>query len=292
MASTLSPVGFGANYCSKPERTGRDGFLGLTFRRDGNRTVLARRRFTHPLQALEPVRAADGSLSLMMLNPGGGMVGGDRLRTTIDLGPDTRAVLTSASATKAYRTTGDYTSQQTTITLADGATLEYLPDHLIPHPGAAVRQSLCIEMARGSRAILYDAIAAGRVGRGECWLFRELTSETIIGRDSRPIYINRSRIIPELQPLTDPGWMENFTYLATFLVVSDTDSARSSVLAEIDTALRAFPQIRSGASEFSTGGWVVRLMARSANELILAKHAVWNIARRSLLGLDAFDLRK
>src|ERR1700722_18176296 len=80
-ASGPLPTGLGANCSSSPERIGRDGSLEIAFRRDGDRTILARRPFTHPLQALEPLRADDGSLCLMMLNPGGGIVGGDRLRT-------------------------------------------------------------------------------------------------------------------------------------------------------------------------------------------------------------------
>jgi urease accessory protein len=290
--SIPSSIGFGASSSSKPERTGRDGFLDLAFRRDGQRTILARRRFTHPLQALAPIRAPDGSLCLMMLNPSGGMVGGDRLTTTIELGPQTSAVLTTASATKAYRTIRDPALQNTLVNLGDGAILEYLPDHLIPHPGAAVRQSLRVEMAPQSRAILYDAIAAGRIGRDERWAFRELSSEVVIYRNSLPIYLNRSQIIPEVQPLTQLGWMEDFNYLASIIVVGEVGPQWSSVLSCIETALDAIPGINFGASEIACGGWVVRFMTRTATDLTIAKQCIWAIARRSLLGLEAFDLRK
>jgi urease accessory protein len=99
------------------------------------RPILDRRRFAHPLQALEPFRAPDGSLCLMMLNISGGMVGSDRLTTKIELGRDTHAVLTTASAAKAYRSESAVASQYTQITLGENAALEYLPDHLIPHAG-------------------------------------------------------------------------------------------------------------------------------------------------------------
>src|SRR5258708_6243549 len=254
--SIPSSIGFGASSSSKPERTGRDGFLDLAFSREGQRTVLTRRRFTHPLQALAPVRFPDGSLCLMMLNPSGGMVGGDRLITTIELGPQASALLTTASASKAYRTLRDPAFQKTAVNLGEGATLEYLPDHLIPHPGAAVRQSLRVEMAPHSRAIVYDAIAAGRIGRDERWAFRELTSEVIIRRKSQPIYLNRSRIIPEIQPLTQLGWMEDFNYLASIIVVGEAGSQWSSILSETETALNAIPGINFGLSEIADGGWI------------------------------------
>lgn len=292
MESRPSSSGFAGNCSSRLERVGRDGFLHLAFKREGGRTVLTRRRFTHPLQALEAVRTADGTLCLMMLNPSGGLVGGDRLRTRVEIGSDAAVVLTTASATKAYRTIGDSAAHQTIVSLCDGAVLEYLPDHLIPHPGAAVRQSLLIEMASGSRAIVYDAIAAGRIGRAERWAFRELDSEIVIKRAGRPVYISRSRIIPRAQPLSQPGWMEEFNYLASVVVVADASPVWASALDEIDAMLQGFHQINYGVSEIAAGGWVVRLMTRTATDLIAAKQNIWAIARRKVLGLEAFDLRK
>jgi urease accessory protein len=228
----------------------------------------------------------------MMLNPSGGLVGGDRLSTSVQIGPGAAVVLTTASATKVYRTEGEAASHRTAITLGQGATVEYLPDHVIPHTGAALRQSLSIEMAPGARAIVYDAIAAGRIGRNECWNFREMHSEIAIRREGRPVYLSRSRIIPLAQPLTQLGWMEEFNYLATVVVIADTTAAWSSVLDETDATLRQLPGVNFGVTEISAGGWVVRLMTHTATELIVAKTYVWSIARRAILGLETFDLRK
>jgi len=86
-----------------------------------------------------------------------------------------------------------------------GATLEYLPDQLIRHPGAILHQTARVEMAAGGRAIIYDAIAAGRIGRGDRWVFGELRTESILIRGRRPLYLNRARILPALQPLTQLG---------------------------------------------------------------------------------------
>jgi urease accessory protein len=97
--------------------------------------------------------------------------------------------------------------QEAQIRLAENATLEYFPDHLIPNAGAAVDQTLRIDMTKGSRAIIYDAIAAGRVGRGERWQFRELTSEVIVNRDSCRVYLSRACIRPASQPIDQFGWM-------------------------------------------------------------------------------------
>src|ERR1700733_2901557 len=152
-----------------PERVGRDGFLRLRFARSGAHTVLAQSRFSLPLQALTPLTLADGASYLMLLNPTGGVLGGDHLTTEITLEAGTHVCLTTPSATRIYRTADKPAILETVIRLDQGATLEYFPDHVIPHVGSALRQSLRIELLRGSRAIILDSMASGRVAHGERW---------------------------------------------------------------------------------------------------------------------------
>lgn len=289
---TRSWTGSTANFCSRPDRVGRDGFLSLGFVRRDGQTILARRRWTHPLQALDPIRTADGSLCLMMLNTGGGILGGDRLSTTIDFGEQASAVLITASAGKVYRTADAPASQHVSISLGPGAAVEFLPDHLIPHPGARLRQSVRVQMAPGSRAIIYDAIAAGRIGRGERWRFGELSLETIVSRGPAPLYINRSRIIPEANDPDRLGLAEGFNYLASIVVVGEHDSDWAGLSTELDRALKKIPEVCGGASQIEGGGCSVRFMAHTAEELKLLTGMLWGIARRRILKCEPFDLRK
>src|ERR1700733_11216458 len=134
-ASIRSSAGSPANCSSKTSRVGRDGLLELSFHETGKKTILGYRRFIHPLQALEPFHAPDGTLCMLMLNISGGMVGGDRLSTSIEIGDGAHALLTTPSASKAYRTIDPVAMQLSRITLGTDAILEYLPDHLIPHAG-------------------------------------------------------------------------------------------------------------------------------------------------------------
>src|ERR1700722_1771944 len=150
-----------------PGRIGRDGFLRLRFASSGDRTILAQSRFSLPLQVLTPLTLADGSSYLMLLNPTGGVLGGDRLQTEIVQEAGTHICLTTPSATRIYRTEEKPAILETTIHLEEGATLEYFPDHVIPHAGSSLRQSLRVEMARGSRMIFVDSLASGRVAHGE-----------------------------------------------------------------------------------------------------------------------------
>ncbi|MGE0406847.1 MAG: urease accessory protein UreD, partial [Candidatus Korobacteraceae bacterium] len=196
-----------------PKRVGRDGFLRLRFERRGEETVLSHCRFALPLQAQRAVRCPDGTAYLMMLNPTGGVLGGDSLVTEVTQGKDTHVCLTTPSATRIYRTAEHPAVQSTAIRLAEGSTLEYFPDHVIPHAGSALTQSLRVDMATGSKAILCEAMACGRLAAGERWQFREFDSLTEVSFGKTPIYINRTRIVPSRVDHGRWGIMENFHYM-------------------------------------------------------------------------------
>ena len=271
---------------------GRDGFLALRFERRNNRTVLAQSRFKLPLQVLAPARLDDGTLYLMLLNPTGGLVGGDHLLTRIIQGSGTGVCITTPSATRVYRTVSHPAIHQTLIQVDEGASLEYLPDHVIPHAGSELRQSLRVEMARESRAIIWDALAAGRLARGERWDFRALQSDTEILLCGRPLFINRTRLNPVVQRPERLGLMEGFSYVASLAVLADGFRGWEGLIASIEAQLERLPQVLGGVSLLAASGCLVRLFTHSAADLTLAQARLWAQARELVLGLAPFDLRK
>lgn len=269
-----------------------DGFLRLRFARSGASTILAQSRFSLPLQALTPLTLADGASYLMLLNPTGGVLGGDHLITEIMQEAGTHVCLTTPSATRIYRTAEKPAILETVIHLGEGATLEYFPDHVIPHAGASLRQSLRIEMAQGSRAIILDSMASGRVAHGERWSFTEMDSRTEVFSSGRPAYLNRTRIIPAMKRPDRLGWMEEFDYLSCLGLFAGGFTRWKEVYAEVNEELKRVPDIRGGASLLSRGGCVVRFLARSASHMTLANKKLWDVARGQLAGLPPFDHRK
>ena len=274
------------------ERVGRDGFLRLRFARNGVRTILAQSRFSLPLQALAPLTLEDGTSYLMLLNPTGGVLGGDHLVTEIVLEAGTHVCLTTPSATRIYRTSEQPAILETTIRVGEGATLEYLPDHVIPHAGSALHQSLRIEMAPGSHAIILDAMAAGRRARGERWKFREMNSRTEVLVSGKPAYVNSTRIAPAAMPPDQFGLMEGFDYMACLTLFADGFARWKNVFAAMNAALDSEPRVHGGATLLSLGGCMVRFLARSASDMTHMTRRLWNAAREQVLGLPPFDHRK
>ena len=289
---TPSPNGFAKRFSSNPERVGRDGFLRLRFERRLGRTALAQCRFKLPLQALTPAELEDGTAYLMLLNPTGGLVGGDFLLTDISQEADTHVCLTTPSATRVYRTLNQPTVQETRIQIGKGALLEYLPDHVIPYRDSKLQQSLHVDMSRGSRAIFWDALAAGRVSCGERWNFHEVDSRMEIFLRGGAVFLNRTRIRPAELDARRLGLAEEFNYLATLAVVADDFDGWRETLAAMNAGLENMPQIYGGASALASGGCVVKLLARSASDLMSAQTALWGRARQIVFGSPAINLRK
>ena len=275
-----------------PDRVGRDGFLRLRFARSGASTILAQSRFSLPLQALTPLTLENGASYLMLLNPTGGVLGGDHLVTEIVQEAGTHVCLTTPSATRIYRTADKPAILETVIHLGDGATLEYFPDHVIPHAGSALRQSLRVEMARGSRAIILDSMASGRVAHGERWSFTEMNSRTEVYACGRPAYINRTRIVPATKRPDQLGWMEEFDYMSCLGLFADGFTRWNEVSGALNEELNSTHNVCGGATLVSRGGCVVRFLARSASDMTLANKTLWDAARELLAGLPPFGHRK
>jgi urease accessory protein len=240
-----------------------------------------------PLQVLAPVALDDPAAVVWMLNPTGGLVGGDRLTIAVDVGPGAHACLTTPSATKVYRTAGATAEQTVRLTLSPGARLEWVPDHTIPFAGAALRQRVDAEVPEGASLLLIDAFAAGRIARGERWQFALLDSALSV-RDPRGWLVHDRLVLRDGAPGAGLGVAENRPYVATVVAVADGDLAP---FADDVTALGA-DDVDIGAARLPRRGVLVRCLAADAPALGRALEAVWAAARRRVLDLPALALRK
>jgi urease accessory protein len=277
-----------------PARVGRDGALRLRFERRGARTIVAGCRYTLPLQTLAPVALDDPAAVVSILNPTGGLVGGDRLSIDVEATADAHAVLTTPSATRVYRTDGEDAVQSVKISIGPRASVEWVPDHTIPFAGSAFRQTLDVEMDETSRLILVDAFSAGRVGRGEAWQFALLDSAVSV-RDRQGW-----RLLDRLAlrgPMTgaDAAWdglgfAESHPYFATLAIIGSFDRERFT--ADVRQQCSGVDAGRVGVAALARGGLLIRCLAPSAPELIDTLETCWGLGRWALLGLPPLALRK
>ncbi len=291
-----SSTGFAATCSSSPERpdrrAGRDGLLRLGFARRRDATILRRCCYTLPLQVLSPLALDDGTCYLLLLNPTGGVLGGDRLHTEIALEEGARVCLSTPSATRVYRSSGAPAEMQSFLRVGRKATLEYFPDHLIPHPGSSLRQSLRIEMEEDSRCIFFDGFAAGRIALGERWMFRDLDSRSEIFLRAEPIFANRSKISPRDCDSAARGRMAGYAYCGSLVIVADKFDNWRELVDKLRVELDAIPGIFGDASLLAHSGCSIRYLAHSAIEYHAMAERLWILVRRRLLNLPPLALRK
>lgn len=234
----------------------------------------------------------DGVATLLLLNPTGGVLAGDRLDTDIALGPGSHACLSTPSATRVYRSPGPAAVQRVAMRLARGATLEWMPDHLIPSPGARLRQSTEITLTPDATLLYAEAWATGRLARGERWSFDLLDTSLLVRDEAGPLL--RERCLLEGGPPRDGlGATESFGYVATFAAIRPGGSGWEDLARGLGRELAgAGPECRAGVTVLSRGGVLARLLCSSAPALQAVTEKLWARCRRELLGLEPLRLRK
>ncbi|MEH2170215.1 MAG: urease accessory protein UreD [Nostoc sp.] len=127
----------------------------------------------------------------VILHTAGGMVGGDRLSSNIHLQPQAQALITTAAASKIYRSNGLQARQTIQMQVDAGACLEWLPQETILFDGAIYRQDLRVELATEASWLGWEITRFGRSARGEKFLRGEWRSHTEIWQQGVPLWIDR-----------------------------------------------------------------------------------------------------
>ena len=126
-----------------------------------------------------------------ILHTAGGIVGGDRLNQNIYLHPNTHAVITTAAASKVYRSNGQQAKQQIQIDVETDGYCEWIPRETILFNGAIYRQDLRVNLAKNACWLGWEITRFGRTARGEQFLNGEWRSCTEVWQNNRPLWIDR-----------------------------------------------------------------------------------------------------
>jgi urease accessory protein len=292
MSNAISPSeGFPA--LSPGVRDRANGVLELTLRRSGGRTVVYDCYSHVPLQVLRPVYLDNtGTAYVYLLNPCGGILGGDTCRITVTLESDAHAYLTTPSATKLYAAPGAAAQQRLAFRLDDRAVLTYLPEQTIPFANAALHQRLRIRLGRDAWAFVGEIVAPGRWARGECFAYREYCSEVRVeATPGRVLLLERTRLQPQRQCLSGLGLLEGYLYLGTFYALGTGASLPETLVEQLHTLLAGQPQLIGSATLLETGGLAVRWLGMEHGSMRHAMNAVWDVLRRHVLGWPAVPCR-
>jgi urease accessory protein len=288
-------VNLSADGSSVIKTVGRRGALSYEFERADARTILTRSSCTSPWHHFPPSYLDDsGCAYTWLVNPSGGLVGGDHVSVEAQLHDGTHVLITSPSANRVYRSLSEPVLQEIRLSVGPEARLEWLPEVTIPFAGSRVRQSIHVDLAPGATVVLWDAMASGRVARKERWAFASVENEIRIRTPLGGSVVERYRLVPGRLP-ESVGLVGSWDYVASLFVIGD--AVKADVWKRLDVVLAVILEQRPGlvlgaVSTPATSGLAVKLVARSAPDLTEMLEALWAAVRKELWNLPVPNLRR
>lgn len=195
----------------------------------------------------------------VLINTAGGLTGGDRLATEVEVGPDAAATITTQACERIYRSTGDRAEATNVLRVGAGARLAWLPQETILFDGGRLSRRLEVELEGDAKLVAVEAVLFGRAAMGETVRSGFLQDRWRIRRDGRLIFADDFRVEGDVAArLAAPTALGGRLAVATVLYAG----AQAEPLLE---PARAVIGADGGAS-----AWCGRLVARLAAETGLA----------------------
>jgi len=248
-------------------------------------------RLTHlyqrdPLRVLFPVPAAGDPTLAVLLTTSGGLVAGDRLDIGVHLATGAAAHVTASAAEKVYRSLGRTTEIRQSLSVAAGATLEFLPLETILFDGARLRRETTIELGSGAAFLGGDIIVLGRRARGERFTKGFLREVWRVQRDGRLVWADALHLEDDIAGIIDdPACFDGAAAFATMILAPVGRDPRGFLdCARKVQSARATDAVRSGVTMIA-GLVVARWLAADAAALRSAYADLASHLRREAMGL-------
>lgn len=258
--------------------------LELGYARFGDSTRPVQRRHKGPLRVQKHLYAEGPEVCQhIIVHPPGGIAGGDRLDISASVGTNAWAQITSPGAAKWYRAAGP-AYQTLDLTVAAGATLEWLPQETIIFSDAQAELCTSIDLQGDARLFYWEVVALGRPASGERFDLGHFQARLDIRRDGQLLWHERQRIVGSDGLLDSPIGLDGQPVFATLLVTGEIDS-------ELLETCRSLPNAVRGDLTQLPGLLVARCLA---SEALLARGwliDLWRLLRPALLGREAVPPR-
>lgn len=252
-----------------------------------------------PLQVIRAFPILNGGALVHLHNISGGVLGGDRLHVSVDVGPKASVQLTTPSATRLYRSSpdADFALQTSDIHVQRAALLEYLPDPLIPFAGSRYKQRTRITLEADAGLFWWETVAPGRTAMGEVFAYDLLHMELALLAQGRPIAREQLILEPHHRPLSSLARLGSYQYFSSFYICRVGVEASRWLRLEEELQVLAHQLTRPaaiswGVSALVADGLVVRAVSQQGRAITAGLLAFWQAAKWALFGQQAIPPRK
>jgi urease accessory protein len=211
----------------------------------------------HREEGSAKARILPGGKQGVLLNIGGGLAGGDDFAFDVKVNPDTSLTVTSQTAERVYRSLGASAEVNTTLTVAENATLYWLPQETIFYDGGKLKRSLDAELSVGANLVALEPAIFGRSTSNETITNIDFHDRWRIKQDGKLFFADETQLGPTLPTMA--AAMGGATAMATLLCVGEKFEALVPSLNSIFGP--------HGASSFWNGKLVARLLAKDGYTL-------------------------
>ncbi|MGB0564884.1 MAG: urease accessory protein UreD [Spirulinaceae cyanobacterium] len=274
---------------SVPSSEGWQGELALRYDHAQGQTRLQRSHHRSPLKVQRPFYPEGPAVChTVMLHTAGGIVGGDRLQIQLDLQPQAQVLLTTAAASKLYRSDGPLAQQQVTATLAPQARLEWFPQESIAFRGARYQGQMRVELAAGATFTGWEITRFGRTARGERFDAGDWRSQLEVWQEGSLQWSDRQWLPGNKSVIESPHGLGG-TAIGGTLVWLGEPITPSQV-----AAIRELPRPTMGETGITTTqgeGLLCRYRGSSTSEARGWFMQVWQYLRQQQWGRDPVRLR-
>jgi urease accessory protein len=252
---------------------------------------------TSPLQ-LVVNRGAGPAVWAYVAGHGGGLVDGDAIALTVEIGAGARALLATQTSTKVYRRREDGAgaTQRLRATVAPGALFASLPEPICCFARSRFVQELALEVADGGSLAICESLVAGRVASGERWAFERLEARLDLASGGRPLLRERTLLADDDGAPSIGARMGRFDALATLVLLGPLVAEQARARLEDPTAgLDGLVATRRGrahvsASPLGDDGALIRIAAEDAETVAKCARAIFGFLAEPL-GDDPFSRR-
>jgi urease accessory protein len=232
-------------------------------------------------------------------NLSGGVLSGDNLVLTVEVGSGAHVQMTSTGATRVYRHRADRVDAQSSMqaNVRSGALFEYLPDQIIPYRGSRFHQDVEIDLeAQDAGLFWWETVTPGRTASGERFAFDRLSLRTHLTCEGKLFSLDQYVLEPGRRAPAQADMLGGFDCCSTFYICrSGLEEQRWAELEELlnEEAERFSPkEMRWGASRLMAHGIMVRGVGFHAAQMFAALFAFWRLAKMYLYGKHAVIPRK
>lgn len=184
-----------------PDRVRSRGTIDMSFAHMAGATTLDRSFQSGCLRMRLPRRIDHGRPCAVLINTSGGIAEGDRLDQRIAWEKGTRAIVTTQAAEKVYRALDQGSTIRTTLTVADGADAEWLPQETILFDRARLTRDSQVNLGADASYLGVEAILLGRAAMDERICSGMLADSLRIIREGRLIYADRFHLDGAIESL-------------------------------------------------------------------------------------------